>query len=90
MAHPIWAGDVIRRILVNLGVVMKHSTVIPVKYVEETCKMGQGKECCRYLGVGSKGWECLKLTTFKKVIDARHDAGEMIAQGDNCGGYGSN
>ena len=54
------------------------------KFVKETCKIGQGAECCRYLVCGSKGFECGKLSGLKYVISAQ--ARTMIAQGDNCDG----
>ena len=48
--------------------------------------MGQGKETCRYLGVGSR-LECFKTScSFKKDIDKRVKNNEMVAKGDNCMG----
>ena len=56
------------------------------KHVIEICKMGQGKETCRYLATGSR-WECLKTSCLlKKNIDKKVENGEMIAKGDNCQG----
>jgi hypothetical protein len=56
------------------------------KYVKETCKPGT-TECCRYLLMGSRGWECAKLTDMKNHIDFRADILEdMRATGDNCAG----
>ncbi len=54
--------------------------------VKEICKVGQGFQCCRYLVFGSQGFECAKHTELESVLDARVDAGAMIAQGNNCAG----
>jgi hypothetical protein len=39
--------------------------------VTNTCKIGQGNECCRYLVVGASGFECVKATETKEFIDSR-------------------
>jgi len=54
------------------------------EYMTETCKIGQGKKCCRYLTVGVNGFECEKLGTLKTIIDLR--VSQMRAQSDNCDG----
>lgn len=55
------------------------------KHILNVCKIGQGKECCRYLVAGSKGLECGKLdATLRRVIDQR--VHNMTAQADNCEG----
>ena len=51
--------------------------------VENVCKRGQGKACCRYLIFG-QGFQCAKLTSFKDMIDGRVNI--MVAQSDNCEG----
>lgn len=56
------------------------------EHVEKVCKVGQGKECCRYLMAGPDGFECAKGTGFAKHIDLRVHT--MTAQGDNCEGKG--
>ena len=48
------------------------------------CKIGQGKDCCRYLVCGVGGFECAKLSGLKTLIDHRVEL--MTAQGDNCEG----
>lgn len=53
-------------------------------HVKDVCKIGQGKDCCRYLMVGGNGFECGKLTVFKPIIDAR--VRKMSAKSDNCEG----
>jgi len=55
------------------------------KFVKETCKPNT-LECCRYLMMSAKGWECGKLTEMKSVFDIRVAKGEMRAIGDNCEG----
>ncbi|MFA5049137.1 MAG: hypothetical protein WC516_08990 [Patescibacteria group bacterium] len=56
------------------------------KRLTSKCGLGNGRQCCSYLGIGSKGFVCLKHSKFRKEIDLRRDAGEMIAMGDNCSG----
>ena len=55
-------------------------------HVIDVCKIGQGNDCCRYLIVGGKGFECAKLTTIKATIDARVAANTFTAKADNCEG----
>ena len=54
-------------------------------YVRKVCKLGAGKETCRYLAAGNTGYICLKLTR-KEEMDKRVASGKMTAQGDNCEG----
>ncbi len=59
------------------------------KQVIEICKMGQGGACCKYLVVGSKGFECMKTDPLtKKVVDVNWATTAHVSQGDNCEGYG--
>lgn len=60
------------------------SVAVEKAYATDTCKIGQGAACCRYLVVGSLGLECAKLTPLRDVLDAR--VGQMSAKGDNCDG----
>lgn len=55
-----------------------------MSYVTDVCKIGQGNDCCRYLVAGVAGFQCVKLTSMKSVLDARGTT--MTAQGDNCEG----
>lgn len=55
-------------------------------YVKNTCKLGLGNDCCRYLVGGTKGLECAKLTSLKLTIDQRVDSKSFTARGDNCDG----
>jgi len=48
------------------------------------CKLGKGKECCRYLMCGKSGLECAKNTPFALIIDKKVRSGVFFAQGDNC------
>jgi hypothetical protein len=52
--------------------------------VKDTCKIGQAEKCCRYLVVGGDGFECLKLTDQKPVIDYKVRSGSFTSKGDNC------
>lgn len=36
-------------------------------YVKDICKIGQGHDCCRYLLMGPKGFECGKVTDKGEV-----------------------
>lgn len=38
---------------------------IPMDYVKNTCKIGQGSDCCRYLVMG-RGLECANHGNMKK------------------------
>lgn len=52
-------------------------------YIKDTCKIGQGRECCRYLTMGPDGFCCEKLSSMKSHLD---HATHMTARGDNCDG----
>ncbi len=52
-------------------------------YIKDTCKIGQGRECCRYLTAGPDGFCCEKLSSMKSHLD---HATHMTARGDNCDG----
>jgi hypothetical protein len=60
------------------------------EYVKNVCKPGAGNgKCCRYLTMGTAGFECANLDSEMKVmIDERADSGKMNAIGKNCEGYG--
>lgn len=56
-------------------------------YMKEVCKIGQGADCCRYLGAGTTGLECLKVNlVFKAAVDKSWATTDHVAQGDNCEG----
>ena len=57
---------------------------LPDHFIKETCRIGQGPACCRYLMCSSNGFECAKLTSLAAYIDGRAD--QMNAKGDNCEG----
>ena len=48
------------------------------------CKVGQGSDCCRYVGFDKFGSVCLKNTDLAKVIDRK--VNEMSAKSINCDG----
>lgn len=55
--------------------------------VKNVCYIGQGAKCCKYLVMGSNGFECMKANPAeKKVIDTNWAIHEHVAQGDNCSG----
>lgn len=56
------------------------------QYVRETCKIGKGADCCRYLTMSASGWACEKGSPLQRVINGRVSAGEFTARGDNCAG----
>ena len=57
-------------------------------HVENVCKIGQGALCCKYLVIGMKGYECMRVSPEnKKVIDDNWKTTAHVAQGDNCAGY---
>jgi len=58
-------------------------------YVKNTCRIGQGISCCRYLVMGPGGFECVKKTSLKATLDFRVASGTITAQADNCEGYTS-
>lgn len=49
------------------------------------CHIGEGAKCCAFLAVGSKGLECLKMTSVRPAIAARLKAGTMAARGTGGG-----
>lgn len=61
--------------------------MIPKHVLEKICKVGQGLDCCRYVGSGENGIECLKVDEkFKKIVDKRVKDGKFTAISDNCRG----
>lgn len=60
---------------------------VPEAFLTSVCKIGKGRECCRYLVAGAGGMECAKLQkTLKLQIDRSVAVGVFTAQGDNCEG----
>ena len=57
------------------------------EYAKEICKIGQGEECCAFLLMGAKGFECAKGTFTQNAINLRLAEGTMNAKGDNCPGH---
>lgn len=56
------------------------------EHVLNVCKIGQGNKCCRYLVMGTEGFECAKGTSLQVHLDERVYNNTMTAQGDNCEG----
>lgn len=40
--------------------------------IKDICKIGQGKDCCRYLVMGANGFECMKTHRAAKAIIDNH------------------
>ena len=58
------------------------------KIIQDVCKIGQGAECCKYLVVGARGFECMKINQAnKEMIDKNWAVTHHVAQGDNCEGH---
>ena len=62
-------------------------TKLDKKYLKEVCKLGGGTFACSYLGMEAGGAECLKGTSFQRIIDQRRAEKSMWAMGDNCSGH---
>lgn len=57
------------------------------EHVKTVCKIGQRAACCKYLVMGTKGFECMKINPADKdMIDKNWANTEHVAQGDNCEG----
>ena len=58
------------------------------KQVQDVCKIGQGADCCRYLVMGPKGFECTKHDAkVKEELDRKVEMGMFTSKGDNCDGF---
>jgi len=58
-------------------------TIITDEKAREVCKLATEK-VCRYLGLSSHGFECLKGTHFQPLIDERVKNKQMLATEINC------
>lgn len=57
------------------------------KRIDDICKIGQGSDCCRYLGAGANGFECFKhQAELRERVDFLAAVGRMHATSDNCEG----
>lgn len=59
------------------------------QWTKDTCKIGQGAACCRYLTMGGGGWSCEKHGSLAALLDQRVTAETLNARGDNCEGLDS-
>jgi hypothetical protein len=81
----IWIGSVAGTVVWNAVMILERGRqMISREYMDEFCKIGQGKDCCVFLMVGPNGFECAKSTGLEATIRARIP--HMTAQGDNCEG----
>ncbi len=47
------------------------------------CRLRQGSKCCAFLGLGAKGWECLKADPKCRItLERRLMNGSMNAKGE--------
>lgn len=65
---------------------MQRGAILGLEKVKDICKLGQGENCCRYLGLGEKGFECLKYTEYALQLDLRVFEKTITARGNNCPG----
>jgi len=56
------------------------------EWVKTVCKVGGGKDCCRYLIMACTGWSCEKKSPLAHVIDWRVTKGTWKATGSDCPG----
>jgi len=62
---------------------------IPEAHLNSICKLKQGNQTCRYIGlVPVSGFICTKRTPMQTMLDERALGGKMKAIGDNCEGLG--
>jgi hypothetical protein len=55
--------------------------------LKSLCKVGEGKQCCRWLARGPRGYFCAKFDpAIADAIRERAEAGQLGALGDNCPG----
>lgn len=58
-------------------------------HIRKVCKIGHGGDCCKFLTVGTSGFECAKnhpavashIIMYWDIANPPH-----VAQGDNCEG----
>lgn len=66
---------------------MRKLPIISIERLVNTCRVGQGAACCRYIVSGGDGVECAKHEPdLNRQINERIKEGLFIAQGDNCEG----
>jgi hypothetical protein len=61
------------------------------EHVGKVCRIGQGHECCRYLMMGTKGFECAKVAEIgvKALLDQRVAEETMTPGAASAGGGGA-
>ena len=61
--------------------------VIPLKHLDNVCKMGQGADTCRYIVADGSGICCAKHDELLvEQISRRIEYNAFVARGDNCEG----
>lgn len=59
---------------------------IPRAHLDNVCKIHQGKQTCRYIGLGVKGFVCVKHSPIHTTLDEQVEKNQISSCGDNCGG----
>jgi hypothetical protein len=59
------------------------------QWAKEICRIGQGKDCCRFLTMAPTGWSCEKTSSFSDHLTTKASLGLMVAISDNCEGRGT-
>lgn len=68
---------------------LKPEDQLTKKHLDEICRVGKGKSCCRYLTFNVKGFSCARVdgnTYLAITLDDRVRENTMTTQGSNCGG----
>lgn len=59
---------------------------IPKDHLDSVCKIHQGKKTCRYIGLGVKGFVCVKNSAIQPILDEKVQEKTIKSCGDNCEG----
>jgi hypothetical protein len=61
---------------------MEYPLIPSETHRKEVCLIGFMHETCRYVGLGSEGWICIKNAKIAEQLRVA----SMVARGDNCSG----
>jgi hypothetical protein len=65
---------------------LKEPVLIQEDKLKSVCKLGGGVATCSFLCADGGGFKCAKGSSLELSIRERHEAGTMVAKGDNCQG----
>ena len=68
------------------NVMLDEKRKIPSAHLESVCKIHQGEQTCRYIGLGVNGFVCVKHSPMHPVLDEKVEKKEIVACGNNCSG----